>query len=77
MTYPLQRPLGDTGILVSALGLGCGHIGEQSSERSDDQDIAALLHGALDLGVTLFDVARSYGQAEEHLGRFQIGRAHV
>lgn len=78
MTYPLQRPLGDTGILVSALGLGCGHIGEQSSERSDDlpddHAIAALLHGALDLGVTLFDVARSYGQAEEHLGRFLADR---
>lgn len=70
MTYPLQRPLGDTGILVSALGLGCGHIGEGPQDR----DIAALLHGALDLGVTLFDVARSYGQAEEHLGRFLADR---
>jgi aryl-alcohol dehydrogenase-like predicted oxidoreductase len=63
----MQRaPLGATGIEVSRLGLGCGALGDASLGEGDAE---RLLLGALDLGVTFFDAARSYGLAEERLGR--------
>jgi aryl-alcohol dehydrogenase-like predicted oxidoreductase len=70
---PLQRvPFGDTGLTVSRLGLGCGGLGES---RVSDADAERLVLGALDLGVTFFDAARSYGSAEERLGRL-LGSRH-
>jgi aryl-alcohol dehydrogenase-like predicted oxidoreductase len=66
MPAVMQRPLGATGIRVSILGLGAGHIGDPAlSERQ----VEALLHGALDAGVTLIDTARSYGLSEDRIGR--------
>ena len=59
-------PFGATGLVVSRLGLGCGGLGEA---RVGDADAERLVLGALDLGVTFFDAARSYGLAEERLGR--------
>src|SRR5271167_131875 len=59
-------PFGDTGLTVSRLGLGCGGLGEA---RVGDLDAERLVLGAVDLGVTFFDAARSYGSAEERLGR--------
>jgi aryl-alcohol dehydrogenase-like predicted oxidoreductase len=61
-----QRRFGDTGLQVSAIGLGAGQIGER---EVGEEDAAAVLHGALDLGVTLIDTARSYGASEERIGR--------
>src|SRR5437762_4467927 len=58
------RALGGTGVIVSALGLGAGPVGELS-----EMEAAALLGGALDLGVSLIDTARSYGASEERIGR--------
>ncbi|MFO0601416.1 MAG: aldo/keto reductase [Myxococcaceae bacterium] len=71
----MTRSLGKTGWSVSVLGLGCGPLGD---ERIDEAEVARLLHGAVDLGVTVFDSARSYGLSEERLGR-HLGarRAHV
>lgn len=60
------RAFGDTGLRVSVLGFGAGHIG--SDDLSDD-DAGRLLHRALDLGVTLIDTARGYGRSEERIGR--------
>jgi aryl-alcohol dehydrogenase-like predicted oxidoreductase len=60
------RPFGVTGLAVPTLGLGCGGLGES---RITDADAERLVHAALDLGVTFFDAARSYGAAEERLGR--------
>jgi len=54
------------GISVSALGLGAGQIGAASLPESQVEE---LLLGALDLGITLFDTAPSYGLSEERLGR--------
>lgn len=48
------------------LALGCGGLGDPTT---DEAQVTALLRGALDRGVTLFDAARSYGLAEERLGR--------
>jgi aryl-alcohol dehydrogenase-like predicted oxidoreductase len=57
---------GSTGIEVSRLGLGAGGLGDAVlSEKEAER----LLLGAVDLGVTLLDAARSYGAAEERIGR--------
>ena len=61
-----RRTLGRTGLEVSVLGLGCGQLGD---ERMEDDAAARLIHAAVDLGITLFDSARSYGVSEERLGR--------
>jgi aryl-alcohol dehydrogenase-like predicted oxidoreductase len=61
-----RRRFGDTGLQVSAVGLGAGQIGERDVSEAD---AAAVLQGALDLGVTLIDTARSYGASEERIGR--------
>ncbi len=70
MSLPL-RPLGNTGLSVSALGLGCGAIGDPAL---DDREVAQLIDGALELGVNVFDTARSYGASEARLGRLLRGR---
>lgn len=59
--------LGSSGLVVSALGIGCNAFG-----RRIDQDAAtAVVHAALDAGVTFFDTADAYGvgQSETMLGR--------
>ena len=61
-----QREFGGTGLTVSIIGLGAGQIGVD--EVSED-DVADVLNGALDLGVTLIDTAASYGSSEERIGR--------
>jgi aryl-alcohol dehydrogenase-like predicted oxidoreductase len=62
---------GATGLVVSRLGLGCGGLGDA---RLSEADAERLVLGALDLGVTFFDAARSYGMAEERLGRILASR---
>jgi len=65
------RPLGKTGLSVSAVGLGAGRIG---GPETSEADVDRLVGGALDAGVTLIDTARSYGLSEERLGRALAGR---
>ncbi len=65
-----EREFGATGLRVSVLGLGAGQLGE---ERVSEEAAAALLNGALDLGVRLIDTARGYGLSEERIGR-HVGR---
>lgn len=64
MTY---RQLGDSGLTVSTVGLGCNNFGR----RMDQEATNAVVRAALDAGVTLFDTADIYGQgqSEELLGR--------
>ena len=53
----LQRAFGTTGLQVSAVGLGCNNFGI----RLDRAATAAVVHAALDAGITLFDTADIYG----------------
>jgi aryl-alcohol dehydrogenase-like predicted oxidoreductase len=60
------RPLGRTGLHVSALGLG-GLFVSQVGGQGLDAAVAAV-HRALDLGVTYIDTAPTYANSEEVLG---------
>jgi aryl-alcohol dehydrogenase-like predicted oxidoreductase len=51
------RNLGRSGLRVSAIGLGCNNFGQ----RIDFDATRRVIHKALDLGITLFDTADTYG----------------
>jgi aryl-alcohol dehydrogenase-like predicted oxidoreductase len=62
------RNLGKSGLRVSVVGLGCNNFGG----RIGLEESRAVVHKALDLGITLFDTADSYGNrggSEEALGQ--------
>jgi aryl-alcohol dehydrogenase-like predicted oxidoreductase len=64
-----QRPLGHSGLQVSVVGLGCNNFG---GRLPDAEAVRAVVHKALDLGVTLFDTADAYGNkggSETFLGQ--------
>lgn len=52
-----QRNLGNSGLLVSVVGIGCNNFGG----RTDAETSAQVIHKALDMGVTLFDTSDTYG----------------
>ncbi|MBD2070839.1 aldo/keto reductase [Leptolyngbya sp. FACHB-671] len=54
------RKLGNQGLTVSELGLGCMGMSEFYSGR-DEEEAIATLHRAIDLGVTFIDTADMYG----------------
>jgi aryl-alcohol dehydrogenase-like predicted oxidoreductase len=70
-----RRKLGRQGLEVSALGLGCMGM-SQFYGVPDDAESIATIQRALDLGLTFFDTAESYGPFtnEELLGRALRGR---
>lgn len=69
----IVRPFGTTGLSVSALGFGAGHIGDLAL---DEREAERLLNGVLDAGVTLLDTARGYGASEERIGKYVSHRRH-
>ncbi|HEY3082640.1 MAG TPA: aldo/keto reductase [Chloroflexota bacterium] len=70
------RPLGDTGLTVSAIGFGCWEMGGLHYGGTDDDEVTQAVHRAMELGVTLFDTAPNYGfgGSEQVLGRALKGR---
>ena len=65
--------LGDSGLLVSVVGLGCNNFGG----RLDVQQTRSVVDAAIDEGITLFDTAETYGGAgasELALGEVLQGR---
>jgi len=67
-----KRPLGRTGLEVSALGIGGYHLGSANSEAEATQ----IVNEALDAGVNFFDNAWEYhqGLSEERLGHALKGK---
>ena len=61
------NPLGDSGLMVSVVGVGCNAFGA----RIDKDQTKAVVDAAIEQGITLFDTADSYGDgaSEELLGR--------
>lgn len=71
MTY---RRLGDSGLVVSVVGIGCNNFGR----KLDLDGTRAVVDAALDAGINLFDTADIYGEpqggSEELLGQALKGR---
>lgn len=72
------RALGNEGLTVSALGLGCMGMSQNygAAEERDDAESIATIHRAIELGVTFFDTAEVYGPFtnEELVGRALKGK---
>ncbi len=67
------RPLGNSGLTVSVVGLGCNNFGG----RLGADQTRAVVDAAIDVGVTLLDTAEAYGgsgRSEEVLGAALAGR---
>jgi aryl-alcohol dehydrogenase-like predicted oxidoreductase len=71
MTY---RRLGDSGLVVSVVGIGCNNFGR----KVDLDGTRAVVDAALDVGINFFDTADIYGDprgtSEEYLGAALRGR---
>jgi aryl-alcohol dehydrogenase-like predicted oxidoreductase len=75
------RPLGDTGMVVSALGLGTVKLGRDQGVKypssfriPDERSASALLDLARELGINLIDTAPAYGNSEQRLGQLLAGQ---
>ena len=68
------RRLGQSGLKVSAVGLGCNNFGM----RMDYAQTEAVVNRAIELGINLFDTADIYGgtQSEQFLGKALGKRRH-
>ncbi len=68
------RRLGNSGLKVSVVGLGCNNFGM----RIDQAQTQAVVDAAVDAGITLFDTADVYGatRSEEFLGKALGTRRH-
>jgi len=65
-----KRKLGNSGLEVSAIGLGCMGMSFAYGPAPDKKEMIALIRSAVERGVTLFDTAEAYGPFanEELLG---------
>lgn len=77
-----KKPLGNTGIALSQLGLGTVKFGRNQALKfkepfllPTDAQIINLLAAARDLGVNLLDTAPAYGSSEERLGKLLHNRS--
>ncbi|MCC2592465.1 aldo/keto reductase [Tessaracoccus sp. OS52] len=68
------RRLGKSGLVVSAVGLGCNNLGRAGTATETQEGTDAVIQAALDAGVTLFDVADTYGK-EQGLSETLLGKA--
>lgn len=79
--HELHRPLGDSGLIVSPLGLGTVKLGRDQGVKypngfsiPDDKAARALLDQARALGINLIDTAPAYGISEQRLGPLLRGQ---
>src|ERR1035441_10359030 len=65
-----KRKLGNSGLEVSALGLGCMGMSFSYGPAKDKQEMISLIRAAVERGITFFDTAEVYGPFtnEELLG---------
>jgi aryl-alcohol dehydrogenase-like predicted oxidoreductase len=79
----VHRRLGRTGRHVSPIGFGAFKIGRNQGIKyastyalPDENEVAALLDGVLEMGINLIDTAPAYGLSEERIGRALAPRRH-
>jgi 1-deoxyxylulose-5-phosphate synthase len=72
------RALGKSGLLVSTIGLGCNNFGREGTATESQAGTDAVIHAAIDAGVTFFDGADIYGKerglSETLMGHSLTGR---
>lgn len=70
------RTLGTQGLTVSELGLGCMGMTNYAYGKADENESIAVIHRAIELGVTFLDTAEVYGPftSEQLVGRAVQGR---
>ncbi len=68
------RTLGPSGLVVSTIGLGCNNFGRAKTATETQAGTDAVVHAAIDAGVTLFDTADIYG-SERGLSETLMGHA--
>ncbi|MCK6090127.1 aldo/keto reductase [Micrococcus endophyticus] len=66
--------LGRSGLTVSVVGLGCNNLGRPGTATLEQDGTDAVVHAAVDAGITFFDVADIYG-AQPGLSEERLGRA--
>jgi aryl-alcohol dehydrogenase-like predicted oxidoreductase len=76
-----RRPIADTGLLVSPIGLGTVKLGRDQGVKypngftiPNDQQALSLINLARELGINLIDTAPAYGNSEERLGNLLKGQ---
>ncbi|HEV7956102.1 MAG: aldo/keto reductase [Microbacteriaceae bacterium] len=68
------RNLGRSGLVVSTIGLGCNNFGRARTATETQTGTDAVIHAAIDAGVTLFDTADIYG-AQRGLSETLMGNS--
>ncbi|MGL3804878.1 aldo/keto reductase [Paeniglutamicibacter sp. R2-26] len=68
------RRLGNSGLAVSAVGLGCNNLGRAGTPTSTQAGTDAVIGAAIESGITFFDVADIYGM-EPGLSETMLGKA--
>ncbi|MFH8250890.1 aldo/keto reductase [Microbacterium sp. B2969] len=78
MTSVPQRRVGASGLLVSAIGLGCNNFGRKDTRTESLEGTRAVLDAAIESGVTFLDTAdiygREFGLSETLMGQALKGR---
>jgi len=72
--HPPLRRLGQSGLVVSAVGLGCNNLGRAGTATESQEGADRVVGAAVDAGITLFDVADTYG-ARPGLAEARLGSA--
>jgi 1-deoxyxylulose-5-phosphate synthase len=68
------RRVGKSGLTVSTVGLGCNNLGRANTLTESQEATDAVVNAAVDAGITLFDVADTYGR-EPGLSETMLGKA--
>jgi aryl-alcohol dehydrogenase-like predicted oxidoreductase len=55
------RTLGDSGLMVSSVGIGCNNFGRAKTASESAEGTRAVIDAAIDAGITFFDTADIYG----------------
>src|SRR5690625_6039217 len=67
------RRVGDSGLVVSAIGFGCNNLGRPNSATEEADEAIRVVQAAVEAWITFFDTADTYGKipglSEQYLGQ--------